>query len=376
MFLLLLVAFAATPATALAADPTPPAPVLGGSTTNPNPAPAIELRLLDAAGIFSSGEVAELSAKIERIWRGQNLDVLVATRVAPDRGSVEQTEEDAKNIGNNARVGIGARGGLVVLFNLDESKCHGQAQIYADDRLRAVASNADRQTLFDVFMKPKLKDCDIYGATNIAIDDTTAIANGDRSVLPAAIDWSFWIVVIPLALVVLFLAILVIGRFAAFPDARRRYHDMMDRYQEGVDDPDVDTSNDDDFIYGGGRSRRRRKRGRSGWSNPDWSDPGAYPVYYGRPPGFWGWWFGVGSHTTNVPSGSSSGGSWGSTGGRSGGSNWGSAGLAAGGFWSGIGHDAGAVLGGVGEVLEGLADASSSGGGGGFSGGGGAGGGF
>ena len=386
------VLLALVPASALAASPTS-APTLAGATTNSGPAPDISTRLYDAVGVLNSTGQATLSAKIADLWAHQNIDVLIAFRLKPG-ASTSDTENDAMNTGNNAKVGIGARGGLVVYYNLDDSKCHGQAQIYADDRLRAVVSNADRQSIYDNLMKPKLKDCDLVGATVVALDTVVAVMNGDRSALPGPIDWALigliciWIVI---GLFALFILALVLGRFAAYPDARRRYKAMRGAYQNGKDDPSTPSDNDDDFIYGGGHRRRRNVLGHisNTYNRPDWDDPMTYPVYYGQPPGFWGWWFGVGAHTNNRVGGTASGGdwsggarsyggSWDSSGGRSSGGNWGTAGLAAGGFWSGIGHDASAIGGGVGEVLSGLADAavSGSGGSGGFSGGGGAGGGF
>ena len=369
------------------ADCSPaPVPTLAGPATNPAPPPAADSRLIDQAGVLAPDQATAIAGRLAKAWTDDNIDILVGLRVAPDRDTVEETQQDAQNIGNNAHIGVGARGGLVILFNLDDSKCHGQVQLYADDHLRTVASNDDRQAIFDSLMKPKLKGCDIAAAITIGIDTTLAVVHGDRSALPVPIDWGFWIVAIILVLLGLFVLALIIGRFAAYPDARRRYRDMMDRYQEGVDDPDTDTSDDDGFIYGGGHHRRRRRL-RHVWSNPDWDDAASYPIYYGRPPGFWGWWFGVGGHTGKTVGGSASGGDWatsrgsgsssgGSWGGSSSGGSWGQAGLAAGGFWSGIGHDAGSVLGGVGDVLGGLAEGAGSGGGGGFSGGGGAGGGF
>ena len=389
---LLLATFFLVPA-ALAAAPSAN-PTLAGSATNSGPPPATATRILDAAGVYTDTQRSDLANRLAKIWSGENIDVLIGTRVAPDRNTIDETQTDAMNIGNNAKIGVGARGGLVLLFNLDTSKCHGQAQLYADDRLRAILPNADRQAIFDDMMKPKLKDCDLYGATTTALDDSVALIHGDRSFLPATFnpDWGLIVVLIVGILLGLFILIVILGRFAAFPGARARYNQMTAAYNNGKADPNTPSDNDEDFIYGAGHKHRRNPLDhlRNHLSNPNWSDPTDYPIYYGRPPGFWFWWFGMGGHQSqriNLPTtgggswsggAKSSGGSWSNSGSSSGGS-WGSAGLAAGGFWSGIGQDLGSVAYGVGQgvgaVLDGLASSSGSGGGG-FSGGGGAGGGF
>jgi len=389
---LLLAAFLLVPA-ALAASPTAN-PTLAGSVTNSSPPPAPATRILDAAGIYSDAQKTDLANRLAQIWSSENIDVIIGARVAPDRNTIDETQTDAMNIGNNAKVGTGARGGLVLLFNLDTSKCHGQAQLYADDRLRVILPNADRQAIFDDLMKPQLKDCKLYDATTVALNAAISLIRGDRSVLPApfAPDWGLIAVLIIAGLFGLFILIVILGRFAAFPGARARYNQMTAAYNSGKADPNTPSDNDEDFIYGAGHKHRRNPLDhlRNHLGNPNWSDPTDYPIYYGRPPGFWFWWFGMGSHQSqriNLPTtgggswtggAKSSGGSWGSSG-SSGGGSWGSAGLAAGGFWSGIGQDLGSVASGVGQgvvaVLDGLAS-GSGGSGGGFSGGGGAGGGF
>src|SRR5205823_13345482 len=56
-------------------------------------------------------------------------------------------------------------------LDLDESKCHGQAELYAGSGFKAAfMSDADRQSVFDNEMVPHLRDCDMDGAVLAALD--------------------------------------------------------------------------------------------------------------------------------------------------------------------------------------------------------------
>ena len=88
------------------------------------------------------------------------------------------------------RWGIGGRGiedGLVILIDLDESRCHGQVQLYAglgerDDHL----SNEERQRIFEVDMVPALSSCDIDTALLRAMQHITGATSPERSAEPSS----------------------------------------------------------------------------------------------------------------------------------------------------------------------------------------------
>lgn len=178
----LLLTVAACGFAAPAATPSPTA----RAVRNNAPPPDVATRLIDHAAAFEPDAAAGIRQRIEDAWRYDNLDVLVETEISPGRASLVQTYDDAGRALEREGVGTGARGGIAIYYNLDDSKCHGQAQVYADPRLEVEVAHADRQAVFDELMLPELKACDIRSATLIAIDAVVALANGDRSVLPTA----------------------------------------------------------------------------------------------------------------------------------------------------------------------------------------------
>ena len=67
--------------------------------------------------------------------------------------------------------------------------CHGGAGLYADPKLATVLTDADREAIFGRVAVRELKRCDLFAATNIALDSVLATTRGDRSALLGRINW-------------------------------------------------------------------------------------------------------------------------------------------------------------------------------------------
>jgi uncharacterized membrane protein YgcG len=161
---LLLAVFAAMSATfiatlTLAAGPPYPSPVPGQ-------------RVYDTAGVLSAATKAQAEAIIAGIEQRSAAQVVVYTQVKPESDSQEAAESDAAALID--QWGIGRKGfndSLVILLDLDDSKCHGQAELYAGSGFRAAfMSDADRQAVFDDQMAPHLRNCDMDGAVLAAVE--------------------------------------------------------------------------------------------------------------------------------------------------------------------------------------------------------------
>lgn len=187
-----------------------PAPILPGPRTNAEPPPPAEMRLLDGGDLFDATQAAVLTQRLAQVWTDESLDVLIAVRQAPDHNTPAQTLEDARNIGLPANIGLHARGGMVILLNLDETRCHGQAQLWADAKLQRVLNEEDRAAIFDSVAVSALRRCDLYTATGVALDAVVAVANGDRTPLIARARATFLTVSVGILLASLFLIALVL----------------------------------------------------------------------------------------------------------------------------------------------------------------------
>jgi hypothetical protein len=80
--------------------------------------------------------------------------------------------------------GVGRKGyddGLVILFDMQDNLLHGQVSLYAGSGFKAAyLSNADRQSIFDQDMKPRLASADFDGALAIALSDVDAAATPEH----------------------------------------------------------------------------------------------------------------------------------------------------------------------------------------------------
>jgi hypothetical protein len=99
--------------------------------------------------------------------------------------SVTESQAEAHAQALMDQWGVGRRGfddGLVILFDLDTSRIHGQVQLYAGPGYRAAfLSNSDRQSIFDDDMTPRLRVGDLDGALLVAMARIDANATPEHA---------------------------------------------------------------------------------------------------------------------------------------------------------------------------------------------------
>jgi uncharacterized membrane protein YgcG len=188
--------------------PAPGEPPDIGAAPPPGPPfgnPIEGVTVYDYAGVFASGTVASLQRTIQGIEDRTGAEVVVYTQVKPSADTEAEAEADARALMD--QWGVGRRGfddGLVMLFDLDDTRCHGQVQLYAGPGYRAsYLSNEDRQRIFDQDMLPFLRGCDLDGAATAAMArvDANATAEHARDLqLARQVDAATGLVVAPLAL--------------------------------------------------------------------------------------------------------------------------------------------------------------------------------
>lgn len=140
-------------------DPVPPA-----GPPWPDPLPGVTV--YDYAHVLDKESELFLAEIIASIEDRTGSEVAVYTQVKPDADTPAEAEADARSLMD--QWGVGRRGfddGLVILFDLDESRCGGQVQLYAGPGFRdTFLTNEDRDALFRDVMLPALRACDLRTA--------------------------------------------------------------------------------------------------------------------------------------------------------------------------------------------------------------------
>src|SRR5450759_3032171 len=107
----------------------------------PYPEAVIGQRVYDYAGIFSSGAIADAEKTIKAIEIRTGAEVTVYTQVKGESDTVDKANADALALMN--QWGVGRKGfddGLVILFDMQDNRQHGQASLYAGSGFKATAS--------------------------------------------------------------------------------------------------------------------------------------------------------------------------------------------------------------------------------------------
>ena len=107
-------------------------PAPARSAGPPFPPPVTGQRVYDTADVLSAQTIVNAEATIRTIEERTGVQIVVYTQVKPESDTPELAQADADALGT--QWGVGRRGfddGLVILFDLDESKCHGQVQLDA-----------------------------------------------------------------------------------------------------------------------------------------------------------------------------------------------------------------------------------------------------
>ncbi|MGH2464520.1 MAG: DUF2207 family protein, partial [Candidatus Limnocylindrales bacterium] len=132
----------------------------------PYPDPVAGKRVYDTAEIFDPATIASAQATISAIEGRTGAQVVVYSEIVDYGISSDEAEANAQALMD--QWGVGRKGfddGLVILFEIDPSRCHGQIQLYAGPGYRAAyLSNDQRDSIFNDDMLPKLEDCDMDGA--------------------------------------------------------------------------------------------------------------------------------------------------------------------------------------------------------------------
>ena len=176
--------------------------------------PAVDgQRVYDYAGIFSTSAVSQAEATIQGIEARSGAQIAVYTQIKPQSDTFELADADALALMN--QWGVGRKGfddGLVILFDMQDNRQHGEVSLYAGSGFKAAyLTNADRQSIHDNDMKPLLVDADFDGALAAALGKVAAAATPEHAaalnqarILNAAVGVAVLVLAVMLIAFVLF----------------------------------------------------------------------------------------------------------------------------------------------------------------------------
>jgi uncharacterized membrane protein YgcG len=163
-----------------------PAPTPRGSAVPagpPFPDPVNGRYVYDQAGVFRADTIAKVQAQIQAIRDRTGAEIVVYSQVVGPSVTEDEAERHAQALMD--QWGVGRRGfddGLVILYDLDTSRVHGQIQLYAGPGYRATfLSNSDRQAIFENDMLPLLRQGDLDGALLVAMERVDANATPEHA---------------------------------------------------------------------------------------------------------------------------------------------------------------------------------------------------
>ena len=149
----------------------------------PYPAPVTGQRVYDTAGVFSAAVIETAEGRIRTIEARTGAQIVVYTQVKPESDTPERAQADADALGTEW--GVGRRGfddGLVILFDMDASRCHGQVQLDAGAGFAAAfLSNSERQAVYEETMLPALRQCRMGDALLTSLDRIDAAATPEHA---------------------------------------------------------------------------------------------------------------------------------------------------------------------------------------------------
>ncbi len=168
----------AAPGSPSASQPIVPS----GEPGPPFPNPVDGQFVYDTAGVFRPETIATVQKQIEAIRERTGAQIAVYTQIKPGVDTNE-AEQDARALMD--QWGVGRKGfddGLVILFDLDESRVHGQVQLYAGPGFAATfLSNSERQGIYENDMLPLLRQQDLDGALLAAMQKVDASATPEHA---------------------------------------------------------------------------------------------------------------------------------------------------------------------------------------------------
>src|ERR1700690_4003022 len=145
----------------------------------PYPDPVQGQRVYDTAGIFDPATISAAEATIAGIQSRTGAEVVVYSENVDYGISEEDADSNAQALMD--QWGVGRQGfddGLVILFEIDPSGCHGQIQLYAGPGYRAAyLSNDQRDAIYSDDMLPGLEACNMDAALNAGLAKVAAAAS-------------------------------------------------------------------------------------------------------------------------------------------------------------------------------------------------------
>jgi uncharacterized membrane protein YgcG len=172
----------------------------------PFPDPEPDRAVYDEARVFRPATIASAEETIDAIEARTGAEVVVYSQIVDEGVTIEEAESHAQALMD--QWGVGRKGfddGLVILFDLDPSRVHGQVQLYGGPGYRAAfLDNTEKQRIFDEDMLPLLEVGDLDGALLVALQRVDANATPEHaSKLQTArqIDAAMGLVLAPVILV-------------------------------------------------------------------------------------------------------------------------------------------------------------------------------
>lgn len=149
----------------------------------PYPSPINNVTVYDYAGVLGTETETTATNMIAAIEQRTGAEIVVYTQIKPRSNTTDLAEQDA--IALIDQWGVGRKGfddGMAILFDMDQSKCHGQVQLYAAPGFRAAyLTNQERQAIFDDDMTPYLHACDMNHALLVALQKVNAAATPEHA---------------------------------------------------------------------------------------------------------------------------------------------------------------------------------------------------
>ena len=170
----------------------------------PFPDPASGVAVYDEADVFSPATEAEAELIIDAIEARTGVEIVVYSQVVDYGVTTAEAEQHAIALMDQWGVGrAGFDDGLVILFDVDPSRVHGQVRLYAGPGYRAAyLSNEDRQRIFDQTMVPDLQREDLDGALLAGlreVDRATTVEHAGELQLGRQLNAALGLIVAPLA---------------------------------------------------------------------------------------------------------------------------------------------------------------------------------
>jgi uncharacterized membrane protein YgcG len=166
-----------------APDGSAPTPIPGADAGPPFPDPVDGVAVYDFAAILQPGTIAAVEKQIDAIEDRTGAEVAVYTQIVEPGRTTEEADGDARALMN--QWGVGRKGfddGLVILFDMEAGREHGQVILYGGPGFRATfLDNAAKQRIFDEDMLPRLRAGDFDGALLVAMERVDAAATPENA---------------------------------------------------------------------------------------------------------------------------------------------------------------------------------------------------